>query len=166
MTRLARRSMLALLLAALWPAVSSGQDSSKKDPWLSAFSVGLPSVDGDSELMLFTVGGNFTKIGAGKLGPDFSFGTMPYALSFGVIPWAARGGVALPMQASESVLLIPSAGLSTVGAFGAGGGGAVGGTNLGIALATRTGARVGITWHRFSDFETIMLLEVGVGRIK
>lgn len=166
MTGAPRWIVTALLLTTLYPARASAQDSTKRDPWLSTLSIGFPSIEGDMETLLFTVGGNFTKIGAGKLGPDFSFGTMPYALSFGVIPWAARGGVALPMQASESVLLIPSAGLSTVGAFGAGGGGAIGGTNLGIALATRTGTRVGITWHRFSDFETILLLEIGVGRIR
>jgi hypothetical protein len=166
MTYVRHALVTVLLIATLFPAVASAQDTTERDPWLSAFSVGFPSFEGDMSLMLFTVGGNFTKMGPGKLSPDFSIGTMPYALSFGVIPWAVRGGVALPMQPSENVFIIPSAGLSAVAAVGAGGGGAIGGTNLGFAIATRSGARVGITWHRFSDAGTIMLLEFGVGRIR
>lgn len=34
------------------------------------------------------------------------------------------------------------------------------------ALASRDGVRVGVTWHRIADTETIMQLEFGVGRLK
>ena len=160
-----RRAKLMLVVAslALPSAAVVAQDTTRAAPWLAAFSVGFPAVEGDLALVAFTVGANFTKIRVGSLSPDFSFGTMPWALSMGALAWGGRAGLALPMQSGENTFIVPSAGLSTIGIMGMG---AAIGTNAGIAIVSRTGARVGVTWHRFGDNgEGAILLELGVGRI-
>jgi hypothetical protein len=162
---IACRAKIMLIAATLAvPSAAVAQDTTRAAPWLSAFSVGFPAVEGDLALMAFTLGANFTKIRVGSLSPDFSFGTMPWALSMGVLAWGARAGLALPMQSGKNTFIVPSAGLSTLGVMGMGG---TIGTNAGVAIASRTGARVGVTWHRFGDNgEGAVLLEMGVGRIR
>ena len=165
---IACRAKLMLVVASFaLPSAAVAQDSTSAAPWLSAFSVGFPALEGELALMAFTIGGNFTKIRPGALSPDISIGTMPIALSLGVLAWGARAGLALPMQASNNTFIVPSAGLSTIGVVGLGDGGGAIGTNVGLAMISRTGARIGVTWHRFGDGdEPVILLELGVGRIR
>ena len=153
-------------IAILLPVNAKAQDSTQKDPWLSTFSVGFPSVGQDVALLLFTVGGNFTRMRPGTLGPDFSVGTMPILLTAGLMPIAARAGVALPMQYSAEGFILATAGVGAAMISPGMSDGTVTAVNFGIALATKQGTRVGITWHRFSETETIMLFEVGAGRFK
>ena len=161
-----RRTFVAIAAAIALPSTAPAQDTTRAAPWLSAISVGFPALDGEMALMAFTIGGNFTKIRPGALSPDFSFGTMPIALSMGMLAWGARAGVALPLQSSTNAFVMPSAGLSMIGVAGPDGGGAIG-TNVGLALVSRTGARIGVTWHRFGDGEEgVVLLEIGVGRVR
>jgi hypothetical protein len=159
------RRFCVLALMATIPVTAHSQDSTGKAPWLSTLSVGFPSFEGEMSLMLFTVGGNFTKIRPGTITPDFSIGTMPYVLAYGVIPVAARAGVALPMETKSGLLILPSAGLSAVVLAAGDDGASLLGRNFGIALASRKGSRFGVTWHQFEG-ETIMLLEIGVGRLR
>ena len=151
-------AVLVATLLASSPARS--QDSASREaPWHTAVSFGLPTFNGELGWPLFTVGANFTRMANGVLSPDFSIGTVPLALSFGMLPIGMRGGLALPMRATSGMYVVPSAGFSMITAFGA----TVTGVNAGIALVSNKGERVGITWHRFSEFETFMLIEVGGG---
>lgn len=81
-----------------------------------------------------------------------------------------RGGVALPLLLAPGTWLLPSTGVSLIGGAGAGGGGGAIGYNAGVAAAafgiSRTGLRIGITWHRFQDLQgTVWLVELGFVRI-
>lgn len=159
MTKSLRILKIFALIGACLPSVSMAQDSTKRVPWLGVLSVGFPHM----APMLFTIGGNFTRLRPGALSPDFSIGTIPFALVGGVMNVGARAGLALPMQFSTGGVFLPSAGFSTFAAMGAG----VFGTNVGLALATKKGTRAGLTWHRFPDSDLgVVLLEIGVGRIK
>lgn len=161
-----RRATLGAALVCMITAPVQSQDSAAGgNPWLAAFSVGLPVVDGETSLMLFTIGANFTGMRPGVLSPDLGIGTMPYAVLFGLVPVGIRAGAALPMQATPDLFIVPSAGVSLLGSLGAFSGG-VRGINAGLALVTRTGTRFGLTWHRFSETERVMLLEIGVGRLR
>lgn len=161
-----RRATMVLIAASMvFPSAGLAQDTTRAAPWLAAFSVGFPSVEGELFPGAFTIGGNFTRIRPGKLSPDFSFGTVPRALKFGVLAWGARAGLALPIQSGRNTFIVPSAGLSTIGALGADEG--IMGTNTGIAIACRTGVRAGVTWHRFWDNRgSALLVEMGIGRIR
>ena len=168
--------LAASLLAS--PALASAQNSpSAQDSagprlrgWLVGASVGVPVVDGVSVPELFTIGINWTQLRPGRLGADFSLGTMPRALSEGVLAVGARGGVALPLALRPGVLVLPSAGVSLLGGAGGGGGAGTTGFNAGLAAvihgAGSAGLRTGVTWHRFSDAKAaVWLWEVGVVRI-
>lgn len=162
MTRLrtTRTAVLSVAFLAGANAPVRAQDSTaQRDQWMSALSFGLPVVDGQTSPILFTVGGNFTKIRPGTLSPDFSVGTMPFALAFGVIGWGARTGLALPMQVSSRLYILPSAGLSMIGVTP--GQASFAGLNTGIALVMTTGTRLGITWHRLWETEGVILVEFG-----
>jgi hypothetical protein len=133
--------------------------------WLVGASIGLPGYDGQPVPELFTVGLNATQIKPGRLGADFALGTMPRALGFGAGVVGARAGGVLPFTLAPDVLLLPSAGVSVIGAAGDGGGTALAGVNAGIAAVMWTGPvgiRTGITWHHFEDSRgAIWLVEFG-----
>lgn len=138
--------------------------------WLVGASVGLPGYERAPVPELFTIGINATQMRPARLGADFAIGTMPRALAFGAAVLGARAGVVLPIAVTTDVLLLPSAGVSLVGGAGEGGGGALGGFNVGGAAVFWTGDvgfRSGITWHRFQDFrESIWLVEIGIVRAR
>ena len=83
--------LAAPLLASPAPASAqnspSGEGSATPGPrgWLVGASVGVPLVDGAAIPDLFTIGINWTQLRPGRLGADFSLGTMPRALTEGVI---------------------------------------------------------------------------------
>jgi len=115
---------------------------------------------------LFTIGVNVSQTTPGRLGADFSIGTMPRAFAAGAAVLGARAGAVFPLAPTPDVLLLPSAGVSLLGGAGEGGGAAIAGVNAGIAAVIwsgNLGARTGITWHRFQDFRgAIWLVEFGV----
>src|SRR5206468_7631732 len=92
-------------------------------------------------------------------------GTMPYILSYGVLPLGLRLGVALPVSVAPHLLLIPSTGMSLIGAIGPGGGGGVAGVNAGASAVfhvAQAGLKTSLTLHRFSDTQgPVWLFEVG-----
>jgi hypothetical protein len=141
----------------------------KRSGWLTGASIGVPAYEGDAVTEMLTIGVHWTQLRPGRLGADFSLGTMPRALAEGVVVVGARGGVALPLALSSGVLVLPSAGVSFVGGVGAGGGGATAGLNAGIAAvlfgASSVGLRTGVTWHRFGNSESaVALWEIGFVR--
>jgi hypothetical protein len=129
----------------------------------------VPGYESEPVPALMTVGVQWTWLHPGRVGPDFSLGTIPCAVVAGVLALAFRGGIALPLQFSPRVFLLPSGGVSLLGAAGEGGGGAIVGWNTGITAVflapNSVGLRTGITWHRFPDAEgPIWLVELGVVR--
>ena len=174
---LLRVAVLAVPLLAS-PAPASAQNSPPAEGsatsgprgWLVGASVGVPIVDGAAIPDLFTIGINWTQLRPGRLGADFSLGTMPRALTGGVVAGGARGGVALPLALSRGVLVLPSAGISLLGAAGTGGGEGTTGFNAGLAAvihgAGSAGLRTGVTWHSFGDAGgAVWLWEVGIVRV-
>jgi hypothetical protein len=171
-----RRSLyrwLAHTLIALPVSTTLGaQDSShvREGQWLTAFSVGVPGYGQEAEPALFTAGANFTQLRPSRPSADFSFGTMPRALMEGVLVLGVRAGVAVPLALSPGVFILPSGGVSLVGAAAGGGGGAAAGVNGGLAAVflgkNGPGLRVGMTWHRFQETRgAVWLLEIGIVRV-
>lgn len=156
----------AVILALFVSTAAHSQDSTiKKDPVFTAMSVGFPSLDGDGamSLVLFTFGASFTQLRNGALSPDFAIGTMPILWTQQTKPIWMRAGLALPMQTSSGTYVVPSAGITSFSFLGTSAGGSASGLNAGIAIVGKIGGRVGITWHRFSDSATVMLIEIGSG---
>jgi hypothetical protein len=170
---LSRRSLYGWLAYTLiaFPVSStlSAQDSSRvRDrQWLNGFSVGVPGYGQEAEPALFTAGANFTQFRPFRPSADFSFGTMPRALTEGVMVLGVRAGVAVPLALSPGVFILPSGGVSLIGAAAGDGGGAAAGVNGGLAAVflgkNGPGLRVGMTWHKFQETRgALWLLEIGI----
>lgn len=186
--RLARAVALVLLLGPVRPDGAAAQDTTAAAPprvghvvapvqdstgsgdaWLSGLMVGLPGAGVSYEPGLFTIGGQWTRVRPGRPGLDLAIGTMPRALQAGVVLVGTRAGVALPVDLASGVLVLPSAGVSALGAAGTAGGGVALGLTAGLSAAAvgagGTGARAGITWHFLSEMrQPVWLLEVGLVR--
>ena len=134
--------------------------------WLIGASIGVPGYGTEPVAELFTVGIHWTQLRPGKLGADFSLGTMPRVLAEGVAVVGFRVGGAVPLALSPGVVLLPSAGASLIGGAGPDGGGGLFGLNAGVAAVlfrtSATGLRTGITWHQFQESRgAIWLVEIG-----
>ena len=134
--------------------------------WSIGASIGLPGYESQTDASLFVVGFQLAQLRHGKLGADLSVGTMPRILLEGVMAAGARAGVVLPIGLSGSTAILPTAGVSVLGAFGSGGGAVEAGVNAGLGLLfggrERTGLRLGATWHHFAELGSrVWLLEVG-----
>ena len=132
--------------------------------WMNGGSVGLPAVGLDVGPELFTIGFHRTRVRFDHPGSDFSIGIMPRFLAEGLIAVGARAGLVLPLALSPNAVLLPSVGVSFVGAAGSHGGDGLAGLNAGVAALMlgeeSAGVRVGITWHRLHEL-TVWLLEFG-----
>jgi hypothetical protein len=147
-------------------AVPADTLSRARSGWIVGGSLGVPGYESEIIAEAFTIGVHWTRVRPGRLGADFSFGTIPRTLVEGVFVLGLRGGVALPLLLSPGTWLLPSTGASLIGGVSGGGGGGAIGYNAGVAAAffgtSRTGLRSGITWHRFQDFRgAVWLVEVG-----
>lgn len=151
--------------------LSSAQDSpgTRRSEWLVGISLGVPGHEDEFIPELLTMGVHWTQLRAGRMGADFSLGTVPRALGEGVLVLGARGGIALPLAVSPGILLLPSAGVSILGGVGVAGAGGIVGLNAGVAAVLlqtdAAGLRTGVTWHRFGETgEALWLVEVGLVR--
>lgn len=140
--------------------------SQARGDWLIGGSFGVPGYRNEPIPELFTIGIHWTQLRPGRLGADFSLGTMPRVLAEGVAVLGVRAGGALPLALAPRVLFVPSAGVSLIGGAGPGGGGGAAGLNAGVAAVifgtSSAGLRTGITWHRFEDTGgALWLFEVG-----
>lgn len=152
--------------AAGSPARAADTLSQAHGGWLIGGSFGVPGYGSEIIAEAFTIGVHWTRVRPGQLGADISLGTIPRTLGEGVAVVGLRAGVALPLLLQQGTWLLPSTGVSLIGGAGSGGGGGAMGFNVGVAAAafgtSRTGLRIGITWHRFQDTEgAIWLAEVG-----
>lgn len=164
-------SLFAALLLVGAPAIAFAQDTTRTDTldprydgWLPGAAIGVPGYGSLPVPEAFTVAMSFTKIRPNRVGPDIWIGTMPRAFEFaGVLGARVNASIALPI--SGELLLVPTAGLSAIGAFGDGGGGALAGVNGGASVIVESpymAWRFGITAHRFSQSATpVWLMELG-----
>jgi hypothetical protein len=170
---LARAAAQFLILAWLGAragaqATTSTNDTAKARAGglMVGYVLGMPGTRREPIPALFTAGVSFTQIHPNHIGADVSVGTMPFLLPFGVIPLGLRLGVALPVSVAPHLLLIPSTGLSLVGAFGQTGGGGLAGLNVGasaVSYIEQVGVKASLTWHGFSGMEgPVWLVELGV----
>ena len=168
---------LALLTAPLITAVGlvsgqtapASQDSDRAKPsgWLIGGSIGVPTVGGNASADLFTVAAHWTQLRPRGVGADFAVGTMPRALAEGVVVGFARAGFVLPLRVSQGVVILPSAGVTLVGAASGDGGGSNTGLNAGLHAVIfgmgSVGLRAGVAWHRFAGAESsVSLWELGL----
>ena len=160
-----------LLLVGLGstPVLAQSPDTLKRgsSDWALGASLGLPGYGAQTAPELFTLGFQATQLRPGRLGADFSIGTMPALLVEGVLPVGVRLGVALPVEVAPRFLLVPSAGFSGLGvlAIGNGGGGSVG-LNAGVAAMVfgtgSLGLRAGVTCHQLlGTGGALWLVELG-----
>src|SRR2546423_15272242 len=103
-------ALIALLLAAARAGAQSPPattDSAKHaaEGWIYGASLGIPGYRSTPAAELFTFGFNFTQLRPGRLGADFSLGTIPSVAVAGFIPIGARAGVAFPLAAGAGLLL-------------------------------------------------------------
>jgi len=162
--------ILALVAAtragAQVPAADTTKSNSSSGGWIIGTSLGIPGESEGPIPQLFTLGVTFTQAKPNHLVPDIAIGTMPFVLAFGVVPIGIRAGVGLPLAVAPHLLLIPSGGVSLVGAISPGGGGGIGGINGGVsamAYAAQVGIRVGITVHNFGQTDGVYwLAEFGI----
>ena len=159
-----RNALAVCLLGAVVVPAARAQDStaSETTPWVHGGSLGMVAAGRDR---ITTVGLHFTQARVGHVGLDFSFGTAPTAIPSGVLTVAARGGLTRPIELRRDVLLLPSAGLSYLGAASGYGGAEIFGYNIGGAAFLGVGTtrvRTGVTWHRMRDVDRgYWLLELG-----
>jgi hypothetical protein len=165
-------AMSAAVLLLVGPAVVAGQETppAHRDGWVMGGSVGVLGPERVVYPGRFTVGAHWTRVTPGRLGPDFSVGTVP-ALLFPRLVVGARGGVALPIALTRNVYVLPSGGVSMVSLLGPGALHGAVGLNAGIAamaFVDRSYAvRVGVTAHRLSGVDgTARLVEVGLVRTR
>ena len=157
---------LGFLLVVCGPAPVRAQTPDSVRQTGSDWAVGA-SVGFLNSVQSSTLGLNLTQLRPGRLGGDFSIGTMPRVLVEGVVPLGARAGLALPVILDSRVLLVPSAGVSALGVASSSGGGGTVGLNAGMAVMVfgtgSLGLRTGVTFHEFGDIRSrICLLEFGV----
>lgn len=151
--RMVRLAARIVCLACATASSVAAQDSTRVEPpaWLFGGSIGIPVYEAEPVLALLTIGVHWTQLRPGRLGADFALGTAPAILLVDVFAVGARGGVALPLALSPSVLLLPSGGVSLIAGWADG----TFGYNAGIAAvllgANAKGVRTGVTWHRFGD---------------
>ena len=166
---LAAGALPAALGAQEAQPVAADSAPAQRRGWLVGVSAGVPGAEGGIEPSLFTVGVNVTQLRPGRPGADLAVVTVPRVIAEGFAVVGARAGVALPLVVNPNVLLVPSAGVSLLGAAGAGGGGGTAGLNAGAAAvllsARGVGVRTGVTWHRFDEAGGgLWLLEFGFVR--
>jgi hypothetical protein len=138
----------------------------KPEPWIFAFTFGLPGYGSDMVPEALTLGIQVTQLRPNRLSADVALGTMPRALAEGFVVMGLRGGVAVPLRLSDEAYLLPSAGISALGVANETGGGVLGvNTGLSVVLGRdgRDGVRVGMTWHKFQEVRgAVWLLEFGI----
>ena len=157
---------VTLLLLGAGHSVAQAQSDAGAKPaeWMIGMSLGVPGVQRNAYPMLTTFGLQFTEIQDGSLGADLAIGTLPFLILNGSIPLGFRGDLTVPFVAPH-LIVMPSGGVSVIGAMGPGGGAGLLGLNTGLAAVVRErgfGLRTGITLHFFPGLnKPVWLAELG-----
>ena len=151
-------------------------DSTKSRSSMIGGTIMIPQVSGRSGAEFTAVGLTVSPARPNRLGAELAFVVVPYALGFGVVAGAVRANIGLPIRLGPNMLLVPSAGLTLLGALGSGVGGGRRGVNGTVALvygfdstqasASSIGLRAALAFHRFgsSDDGGIRMFEIGIVR--
>lgn len=160
---------VTLLVPAAGPLMAQDSTAFREEGWLVGGSVGFPGFGGQTVPWRYaTLGLNAMYVRAGSIGAEIAMGTVPGLLNEGVVTFGVRGGVSLPLAVARGMLLVPSGGLSMMGAFDSEAGGGAYGYHLGGAAVIGTGrwrTRVGVTRHVLgmgTDDPAVWLLEIGM----
>jgi len=164
-------ALFVAFLAVVSVRTAQGQDSAstRRDGWLVGPLLGMPGAGSDYDLTFFTLGVGVTRLVPNRPGIDFAIGTVPRAIPEGILPIAVRVGPSISLALSRDAFVIPSVGVSGLGAVASGGATAIGGYYWGAAALVarnRVGFRAGVTWHRPVDADvSLWLVEIGVMRV-
>jgi hypothetical protein len=152
-----RRTLAALSLAILASAPRAqlrGQDtaSESSSDLMWTISVGVPTWENKLVGEAFTFGFGATQLKPYRPGADFALQVMPWGFVYGAVVLIGRAGLVYPLRVAPRFFVVPSLGLTGVGAGGSAGAAAVGGSYAGVAIAasskvTQTGLRLGLTRH-------------------
>lgn len=159
--------LLCLIAATSRASAQTGQSPGSGAASLLSVSVGIPAAEGETARELYTIGVQWTQLKPGRLSADFAVGTMPRLLANSVLGIGLRGGAALPLEITQGVFLLPSAGVSVIAGTGGGEADGAYGPHLGVAGVllgqNNLGLRAGATWNRFREARNgVWLLELGV----
>jgi hypothetical protein len=157
---------LSLFASSAGLAQNTGKDTTALyKGWLGGFAVGIPGFAAQPIPEAFTVAVFFTDVRPNRVGADIWIGTMPRAFSEAAV-LGGRLNAALSLPLSPELVLLPTGGLSLVGALYDGSGGGIFGYNLGASaafLGEGSGLRASVTVHRLgAGTGPIWLLELGV----
>lgn len=174
------RLLTAPFVGALLPFSAAAQ---QEDPlpltpsrWMLGGTVMMPSAAGGADVSLVALGLSAGTLRPNALGGDLAFVVLPRAVIAGVLVVGVRANLALPLVVGRNALLVPSAGVSLLGAAGAGGVGGLPGLNGTMAMIFFTrplsdpgpahGLRIALAMHRFGrDGEGgVQMLEIGFVR--
>ena len=167
----ARAALLVCIPALLTIAgvgLAHGQDTTtaRREGWIVGPLLGVPGVGSDYDASFFTLGLGVTRLVPNRPGLDFAIGTVPRVISDGYLPVGVRLGPSIPLALSSDAFIIPSAGVSVIGAVGSGGAAGTGAFYWGASLVAAhgpVGFRAGATWHRpYATDQSLWLVEVGV----
>ena len=135
----------------------------------------IPQVSGGSGAEFTAVGLTVSPARPNRLGAELAFVIVPYALGFGVVAGAVRANIGLPIRLGPNMLLVPSAGLTLLGALGSGVGGGSRGVNGTVALvyvfdanpaSASIGVRAALAVHQFGSGQegALRMFELGIVR--
>lgn len=169
-------AVVACALLAI-PAVAQQADSLPlaASTWMVGGTIMVPHVGGSVDGSLSALGLSVGTLRPNTLGADLAFVVLPRGLQAGVLAGGVRANVALPIGIGGRALLVPSAGLSLLGAVGIGGVGGIRGLNGTMALiifnrpmpgpGPSYGLRIALAQHRLgNDDGGLQMIEVGFVR--
>lgn len=176
---LARALAAASLASALYALPLRAQEADSLPPvstWAVGGTVMMPRAAGSTDLSLTAIGLSAGSLRPNRIGADLAFVVIPYSLAFGALAGGVRANFALPIAVAGNALVVPSGGVSLLGAAGSGGFGGVAGVNGTVAViffnrplsepGGSLGLRIAVAAHRFgqSGDASLRMLEVGFVR--
>lgn len=159
--------VMGLAVSANLASSQAAQAGGSGSRHLLSVSVGVPAAYGETASELFTLGVQWTPWKPGRLSADIAVGTMPRLLTNGVLGIGLRGGATFPFEITKGAYLLPSAGVSAIGAVGGEVADGAYGPHVGLATVllgqNNLGLRAGASWNLFREArEGVWLLELGV----
>lgn len=179
MQTLARLVSVVLLSLAGHPANAGAQHDSTASPsqrnWIAGGTAMFPGGMRSADASVLGLGITATSARPNRIGPDFAVVAFPRGLQAGALVGGIRANIGIPITLGPNVTVVPSAGVSLVGAIGVIGGGGLAGWNSSVSLllfatprtdaASSTGLRIAMAGHQFFGAgEGVRFLEVGFVR--
>lgn len=161
-TSFARLAALTLLGLACGTRTAAQQDSTTSPdaprPWQLGGTVMVPNGLDSFDVTFSAIGLTGTSARPNRICPDVAVVIVPQALQVAALLGGVRANLGTPLTIAPTVTLVPSAGLTLLGAVGGGGGGGTYGSNRTLAMlvfsalkpgtTSLTGLRLEISQHR------------------